>query len=73
VTRRGHDFGPNQLDGTFGPEVVFSKAADYPGQSPRGGNQFFGHAEIGPDGRLDVSLRDQAGTVLWRKSLDPSQ
>lgn len=65
-------FGPNQLDGTFGPEVVFSKAADYPGQSPRGGNQFFGHAEIDPDERLDVSLRDQIGTVLWRKSLDPS-
>ena len=28
------------------PEVVFSKAADYPNQSPRGGNQFFGHVAI---------------------------
>ena len=27
-------FGPNELDGTFGPETVFSKVADYPNQSP---------------------------------------
>jgi alkaline phosphatase D len=66
-------FGPNALDGTFGPEVVFAKAADYAGQSPRGGNQFFGHAEIERDGRLHASLRNQAGAVLWRKTLEPSQ
>jgi alkaline phosphatase D len=65
-------FGPNQLDATFGPEVVFAKAADYPNQSPRGGNQFFGHAEIAPDDRLTVSLRDLAGTVLWSKELEPA-
>jgi alkaline phosphatase D len=64
-------FGPNELDDTFGPRVEFSKVADYPNQSPRGGNQFFGHCEIDPDGTLDVSLRDLAGTVLWAKSLEP--
>ena len=64
-------FGPNVLDGTFGPEVVFAKAADYPNQSPRAGNQFFGHAEVDRRGHLDVSLRDQGGTVLWRRGLDP--
>lgn len=64
-------FGPNQLDATFGPEVVFSKTADYPNQSPRGGNQFFGHAVIDRDDRLQVSLRNQAGTVLWSKTLEP--
>lgn len=64
-------FGPNALDGTFGPEVVFAKAADYPGQSPRGGNQFFGHADIDRDGRLEVSLRDQSGAVLWSRGLEP--
>ena len=64
-------FGPNELDGTFGPEVVFSKAADYPNQSPRGGNQFFGHVEIDRAGELTVGLRNTAGTTLWEKALSP--
>ncbi len=46
-------FGPNQLDATFGPEVVFSQGRGLPATSrPRGGNQFFGHAVIGRDDRL---------------------
>jgi alkaline phosphatase D len=65
-------FGPNTLDGTFGPEVVFSKTADYANQSPRGGNQFFGHVAIDQPGQLTVSLRNSAGTVLWSKELDPA-
>ena len=65
-------FGPNALDATFGPEVVFSKVADYPNQSPRGGNQFFGHVAIDEDGRLTASLRDTAGTVLWSQELEPA-
>jgi alkaline phosphatase D len=64
-------FGPNALDATFGPEVVFSKVADYPNQSPRGGNQFFGHVAIDRPGQLTVSLRNAAGTVLWKRRLDP--
>ena len=64
-------FGPNELDATFGPEVVFSKAADHPNQSPRGGNQFFGHVDIAADGRLTVSLRNSAGSVLWSHALEP--
>ena len=64
-------FGPNALDGTFGPEVVFQKAADYPNQSPRGGNQFFGHVAIEASGELTVSLRNSAGTTLWSKALPP--
>lgn len=64
-------FGPNELDGTFGPRVEFSKVADYPNQSPRDGNQFFGHCEIVPDGTLNVDLRDLTGAVLWAKSLEP--
>ncbi|HYO39416.1 MAG TPA: alkaline phosphatase D family protein [Nocardioidaceae bacterium] len=66
-------FGPNDLDGTFGPEAVFTKAADYPNQSPRHGNQFFGHAQIDAHGRLSLSLRDQGGAVLWTKELEPSE
>ncbi len=65
-------FGPNTLDGTFGPEAVFQKAADYPNQSPRHGNQFFGHGSITDDGRLTVSLRDITGNTLFSKTLDPA-
>lgn len=64
-------FGPNEMDGTFGPRVDFVKAADYPNQSPRGGNQFFGHAAISVDGTLTVSLRDLEGTVLYSRELTP--
>ena len=64
-------FGPNALDDTFGPEVVFQKAADYPNQSPRGGNQFFGHVTIDRHGELTVSLRDTAGATLWSQQLPP--
>lgn len=65
-------FGPNVLDATFGPEAVFQKVADYPNQSPRGGNQFFGHAAIDAAGQLTVSLRDIKGTTLFSKVLDPA-
>lgn len=64
-------FGPNALDATFGPEVVFAKTADYPNQSPRGGNQFFGHVDIDSGDRLTVSLRNTAGTVLWSQGMEP--
>ncbi|KQZ67144.1 alkaline phosphatase D family protein [Nocardioides sp. Root151] len=65
-------FGPNEMDATFGPEVVFSAHADTPNESPRAGHQFFGHAEIDRDGLLTVSLRDITGAVLWSKDLDPA-
>ncbi len=64
-------FGPNELDATFGPKLVFSKVADYANQSPRGGNQFFGHVAIDADGSLRVSLRNTAGAVLWSRRLEP--
>lgn len=64
-------FGPNTLDLTFGPQVVFQKVADYPNQSPRGGNQFFGHVDIRPDGTLTVGLRNARGTELFRQVLEP--
>jgi len=64
-------FGPNDLDATFGPEVVFSKYADTPNQSPRHGNQFFGHVDVDDDGAMTVSLRDLSGAVLHRQVLEP--
>ncbi len=66
-------FGPNEMDATFGPRVEFSKVADYPNQSPRGGNQFFGHVAIDAAGELTASLRDVGGTVLWSKTLEPAR
>ena len=66
-------FGPNALDNTFGPEVVFSKVADFASQSPASGNQFFGHTTIDPrTGVLTVSLRNLFGTVLWTKDITPA-
>lgn len=64
-------FGPNALDATFGPQEVFRKAADRPNQSPRAGNQFFGHVEVAGDGLLTASLRDAGGAVLWGQELAP--
>ncbi|SDE06657.1 alkaline phosphatase D family protein [Auraticoccus monumenti] len=64
-------FGANAMDQTFGPEVVFSKVADYPNQSPRGGNQFFGHAAISAEAEMTVGLRDTAGQTLWETTLTP--
>ena len=65
-------FGPNTLDGTFGPRADFVKAADYPNQSPRHGNQFFGHVDIDEDGRFRASLRNARGEVLYSRTLDPA-
>jgi alkaline phosphatase D len=65
-------FGPNAMDATFGPEVVFSRSADYPNQSPRGGHQFFGHVAIDEAGLLTASLRDSSGAVLWSRDLEPA-
>ncbi|HET7397953.1 MAG TPA: alkaline phosphatase D family protein [Intrasporangium sp.] len=66
-------FGPNQLDATFGPRVDFARAADYPNQSPRGGNQFFGHVDIDRDGTFVVTLRKADGTVLYARTLEPQR
>ena len=67
-------FGPNVLDNTFGPRVVFQKAPD-PGKanlSPYAGLQFFGQVDI--DGRtavMTVSLKDINGTTVFSQELEP--
>ncbi|WP_374929188.1 alkaline phosphatase D family protein [Kytococcus sedentarius] len=65
-------FGPNDLDATFGPRVEFQKVAGEPGESPRAGNQFFGHVDIDSEGVLTASLRDAVGTVLWSREMQPA-
>ena len=67
-------FGPNPLDNTFGPQVVFEKAPPE-GQSnlaPSAGMQFFGQVDIdAQDQSMTVSLKDMAGSTLYRKVLQP--
>jgi alkaline phosphatase D len=67
-------FGPNALDNTFGPTVVFQKVPD-PGQSnlpPSAGLQFFGQVDIDRDSRaMTVSLKDLHGTTLFQQVIQP--
>jgi alkaline phosphatase D len=68
-------FGPNALDGTFGPEVRFSSVA--PGapanRAPSEGLQFFGLTRISARTRImTVELRNLAGEVIYTVDLDPS-
>jgi alkaline phosphatase D len=66
-------FPRTELDGTFGPEVVFSRAADRPGQPPSDGLQFLGSVRIdGDSGVMTVQLRDVGGTVLHATDLTPA-
>lgn len=67
-------FGPNQLDNTFGPELVFVKA---PAEGevnlpPSAGMQFFGQVDIEPEGEvMTVQLKDLEGTTLFTQELVP--
>jgi len=67
-------FGPNALDATFGPQVVFSKAppAGQVNLSPLAGLQFFGEVNIDPRGaELTVDLRDLNGASVFSRTLAP--
>ena len=67
-------FGPNALDGTFGPQLVFVKAPP-PGQSnlsPYSGLQFFGEVNIDAQSRnLTVDFRDINGLSVFSQTLSP--
>ncbi|MEU4423115.1 alkaline phosphatase D family protein [Actinoplanes sp. NPDC024001] len=65
-------FGPNALDGTFGPEAVFVNAPPVANTSPADGFQHFGEVEIdGESGAFTVHLRDRDGVSLWSTTLRP--
>ena len=65
-------FGPNPLDKTFGPEVVFEKAPPAQNTSPFAGFQFFGEVNIeGGSGEMSVVLRDLNGVAVFEKKLQP--
>ena len=63
----------DRLDGTFGPQVAFSKGEDTDrlDVTPRPDNQYFGHLAIAATGELTVTLYDGAGTALWSRLLEP--
>ncbi len=67
-------FGPNALDGTFGPEVKFVKAPTK-GQGvnlpPSMGLQFFGLVDIDAESQaMTVRLMDRADTELYKVTLE---
>ncbi|OES68485.1 alkaline phosphatase [Pseudomonas aeruginosa] len=65
-------FGPNALDGTFGPQVMFQKAPLVQNSSPFAGYQFFGEVEIDAQTRaLTVTLRDLDGESVFSQELQP--
>lgn len=69
-------FGSNDLDDTFGPEVVYSKAppegeANLP---PSEGLQFFGQVDVDAKSEhMTVTLKDRDGTSLFTKTLVPGR
>jgi alkaline phosphatase D len=63
-------FGPNTLDGTFGPVADFVSAPPAPNTSPAQGFQFFGEVEIGSQTKqLTVTLRDVEGAGIYTRTL----
>jgi alkaline phosphatase D len=66
-------FGPNPLDDTFGPQVIFQRTPPAPNAPPSAGFQFFGQVDIdGASGEMTVTLKDVAGANLWARSLAPA-
>jgi alkaline phosphatase D len=67
-------FGPNTTDGTFGPQVIFSKAppAGQVNLSPFAGLQFFGEVNIDKSSEsLTVDFKDINGDRVFSKTLMP--
>jgi alkaline phosphatase D len=67
-------FGPNPLDDTFGPQVVFQKSAEgRRNLPPSAGLQFFGLVRIDGDTEvMTVVLKDMADADLYRVDLTPA-
>ena len=65
-------FGPNALDGTFGPQTAFIRVPPAPNTSPMDGFQHFGEVDIDAHSRaMTVRLRDLDNVVLWSATLTP--
>jgi alkaline phosphatase D len=69
-------FGPNALDDTFGPQVMFQKApaAGQVNLPPSAGLQFFGQVDIDHRSRdMVVCLKDTAGETLFSQRLQATE
>ncbi|MGW1228930.1 alkaline phosphatase D family protein [Streptomyces sp. NPDC002530] len=67
-------FPANALDRTFGPDQVFVKSPDRANVSPMESPSLFGEVDIdGVSGELTVRLREQGGSVLFTKVLQPGR
>jgi alkaline phosphatase D len=68
-------YGPNPLDPTFGPEVVYqSPPSGRHLRCPADGGQYFGTVRIdGKSAALTVTLWDVAGTKLYSVDLAPAR
>ena len=61
-----------ELDNTFGPQLVYVKAASAPNRPPSEGLQFFGHVALdGSTQVMTVTLRDRDDHALWSVNLEP--
>ncbi len=67
-------FGPNELDRTFGPQLVFAKAppAGQFNLPPSAGLQFFGQVDIDEDEVMTVTLKDLTGAALFTQVIEPA-
>ena len=64
-------FGPNQMDKTFGGEVVYQKGPGYDNAPPTEGGQFFGQVDIDHRSQaMTVTLKDLDGRSLFTKVLE---
>jgi alkaline phosphatase D len=65
-------FGPNRLEGTFGPQLAFQAFPPAANTSPAMGFQFFGEVSIdGDTSAFTVRLRDIDGAALYTQTLNP--
>ena len=63
-------FGPNMLDNTFGPQVIFQKTPEGTNFSPYAGLQFFGQVDIhSHTTAMLVSLKDINGNTVFSQEL----
>ncbi|MEO5895269.1 MAG: alkaline phosphatase D family protein [Vicinamibacterales bacterium] len=68
-------FAPNEMDGTFGPEVKFTgtNKATKPNRPPSEGLQVFGTLTVSARTRaMTVMLRNLAGKILYSVELPPA-
>jgi alkaline phosphatase D len=70
-------YGPNDLDNTFGPQVLYQKTPPKeidPVRPPLPTHLFFGHVPIdGQSQTMTVSLKDATDATLWSTKLEPKR